>query len=51
MMNGGLISQYTVSMEAIREYEVTTNEYNVLEGRQGGGSVNRSEERRVGKEC
>lgn len=40
MMNGGLISQYTVSMEAIREYEVTTNEYNVLEGRQGGGSVN-----------
>ncbi|WP_040669683.1 TonB-dependent receptor [Nitritalea halalkaliphila] len=40
MMNGGLISQYTVSMEAIREYEVTTNEYSVLEGRQGGGSIN-----------
>ncbi|MCC5919221.1 MAG: TonB-dependent receptor [Cyclobacteriaceae bacterium] len=40
MMNGGLISQYTVSMEAIREYEVTTHEYSVLEGRQGGGSVN-----------
>ncbi|UJP63445.1 TonB-dependent receptor [Mongoliitalea daihaiensis] len=40
MMNGGLISQYTVSMEAIREFEVTTNEYNVREGRQGGGAIN-----------
>ncbi len=40
MMNGGLISSITVSMEAIREYEVTNNSYNVLEGRQGGGSVN-----------
>ncbi|PRY90777.1 TonB-dependent receptor [Mongoliibacter ruber] len=40
MMNGGLISQYTVSMEAIREYEVTTNEYSVMEGRQGGGAIN-----------
>jgi hypothetical protein len=40
MMNGGLISQYTVSMEAIREYEVTTNEYSVREGRQGGGAIN-----------
>lgn len=40
MMNGGLISQYTVSMEAIREFEVLTNEYNVREGRQGGGAIN-----------
>jgi hypothetical protein len=40
MMNGGLISQYTVSMEAIREYEITTNEYSVREGRQGGGAIN-----------
>jgi hypothetical protein len=40
MMNGGLISSITVSMEAIREYEVSTNDYDVLEGRQGGGSVN-----------
>lgn len=40
MMNGGLISQYTVSMEAIREFEVTTNEYSVREGRQGGGAIN-----------
>ncbi len=40
MMNGGLISSITVSMEAIREYEVTNNSYQVLEGRQGGGSVN-----------
>lgn len=40
MMNGGLISQYTVSMEAIREFEITTNEYGVREGRQGGGAIN-----------
>lgn len=40
MMNGGLISEITVSMEAIREYDVSSNNYNVLEGRQGGGSIN-----------
>jgi hypothetical protein len=40
MMNGGLISQYTVSMEAIKEYQVTNNDYDVMQGRQGGGSVN-----------
>ncbi|WP_400071810.1 carboxypeptidase regulatory-like domain-containing protein [Zobellia russellii] len=30
---------YTISQEAIREFEVSTNDYNVTEGRQGGGSI------------
>ena len=31
---------YTISQEAIREYQVSTNNYDVTQGRQGGGSVN-----------
>ena len=31
---------YTISQEAIREYQVTTNNYDVTQGRQGGGSLN-----------
>lgn len=31
---------YTISQEAIREFEVTTNDYSVLQGRQGGGGIN-----------
>jgi hypothetical protein len=31
---------YTISQEAIREYQITTNDYDVLLGRQGGGSLN-----------
>lgn len=30
---------YTVSMEAIREFEVNTNVYDVTQGRQGGGTI------------
>lgn len=30
---------YTISQEAIRTFEVSTNDYDVTEGRQGGGSV------------
>ncbi|MHA7942629.1 TonB-dependent receptor [Formosa sp. 3Alg 14/1] len=30
---------YTISQEAIREFEVSTNDYAVTQGRQGGGSV------------
>lgn len=30
---------YTVSLEAIREFEVSTNDYDVTKGRQGGGSI------------
>lgn len=30
---------YTISQEAIREFEVTTNDYDVAQGRQGGGSI------------
>lgn len=40
MMNGGLLPIFTVSIEAVKEYEVATNNYDVLQGRQGGGSVN-----------
>nr|MCU0354137.1 hypothetical protein [Cytophagales bacterium] len=40
MTFGGLLARTPVSMEAIREYEVSTNNYSVLEGRQAGGSVN-----------
>jgi len=31
---------YTISQEAIREFQVSTNNYDVTQGRQGGGSVN-----------
>ncbi|MEM7486473.1 MAG: carboxypeptidase regulatory-like domain-containing protein [Bacteroidota bacterium] len=31
---------YTISQEAIREFEVATNDYAVLQGRQGGGAIN-----------
>ncbi len=31
---------YTISQEAIREYQITTNNYDVILGRQGGGSLN-----------
>ena len=31
---------YTISQEAIREFEVVTNGYDVTQGRQAGGSVN-----------
>lgn len=30
---------YSLSLEAIREFEVSTNDYDVTKGRQGGGSV------------
>ncbi|WP_218598226.1 TonB-dependent receptor [Polaribacter sp. NJDZ03] len=30
---------YTISQEAIREFEVSTNDYDVSQGRQGGGSI------------
>ncbi len=31
---------YTISQEAIREFEVSTNNYDVTQGRQGGGAIN-----------
>ncbi len=31
---------YTISLEAVREFEVSTNDYDVEKGREGGGSVN-----------
>ncbi len=40
MTFGGLLARTPVSMEAIREYEVSTNNYSVLEGRQAGGAIN-----------
>lgn len=30
---------YSLSLEAIREFEVITNVYNVIQGRQGGGTI------------
>ncbi|MFS4468708.1 TonB-dependent receptor [Maribacter sp. 2210JD10-5] len=30
---------YTISQEAIREFEVSTNDYDVAQGRQGGGAI------------
>ncbi|MCR1025667.1 carboxypeptidase-like regulatory domain-containing protein [Cellulophaga baltica] len=30
---------YTISQEAIREFEVVTNDYDVTQGRQGGGAI------------
>lgn len=42
MLRGGELGRgpYTVSMEAIREFEIVTNVYDVTVGRQGGGAVN-----------
>ncbi|MDB4949164.1 MAG: TonB-dependent receptor [Gemmatimonadetes bacterium] len=42
MLRGGELGRgpYTVSMEAIREFEVVTNVYDVAQGRQGGGAFN-----------
>ena len=42
MLRGGELGRgpYTLSMEAIREFEVVTNLYDVSQGRQGGGSIN-----------
>jgi hypothetical protein len=42
MLRGGELGRgpYTVSMEAIREFEVVTNVYDVTQGRQGGGALN-----------
>ncbi|MEL4307016.1 TonB-dependent receptor [Joostella sp. CR20] len=31
---------YTLSQEAVREFEVSTNDYSVTQGRQGGGALN-----------
>jgi hypothetical protein len=31
---------YTISLEAIREFEVVTNSYDVTQGRQAGGAIN-----------
>ena len=31
---------YSISQEAIREFEVVTNSYDVTQGRQGGGAIN-----------
>ena len=41
-LTGGDIAggPFTVSMEAIREFEVSTNNYDVTQGRQGGGGIN-----------
>ncbi|MEQ1856697.1 MAG: carboxypeptidase regulatory-like domain-containing protein [Longimicrobiales bacterium] len=41
MLRGGELGRgpYTVSMEAVREFEVITNEYDVSEGRSGGGLI------------
>jgi hypothetical protein len=41
MLRGGELGRgpYTISMEAIREFEVVTNVYDVTQGRMGGGSI------------
>ncbi len=41
MLRGGELGRgpYTVSMEAVREFEVVTNTYDVTEGRSGGGTL------------
>src|SRR3982751_2977291 len=41
MLRGGELGRgpYTISMEAIREFEVVTNVYDVTRGRMGGGSI------------
>jgi hypothetical protein len=40
-LTGGAISggPSTISMEAIREFEINTNNYDVTQGRQGGGGI------------
>jgi hypothetical protein len=42
MLRGGELGRgpYTISMEAVREFEVVTNVYDVTLGRLGGGSIN-----------
>jgi hypothetical protein len=41
-LTGGVIAggPFALSMEAIREFEVSTNNYDVTQGRQGGGGIN-----------
>src|SRR5215207_2207998 len=41
MLRGGELGRgpYTISMEAIREFEVITNVYDVTQGRLGGGAI------------
>jgi len=41
-LSGGTTNRgpYSVSMEAIREFEVATNQYDVTYGRAGGGTIN-----------
>jgi hypothetical protein len=41
-LTGGAISggPSTISMEALREFEINTNNYDVTQGRQGGGGIN-----------
>jgi len=41
MLRGGELGRgpYTISMEAIREFEVVTNVYDVTQGRLGGGAI------------
>src|SRR6185503_18280224 len=41
MLRGGELGRgpYTISMEAVREFEVLTNAYDVTEGRAGGGLI------------
>ncbi|MDB5014826.1 MAG: hypothetical protein JWQ25_3028, partial [Daejeonella sp.] len=36
---GSTSSAYSISMEAIREFKVVTNEYDVTNGRSGGGTI------------
>ncbi|WP_260391961.1 TonB-dependent receptor [Empedobacter falsenii] len=36
---GSTSSSYSISMEAIREFKVVTNEYDVTNGRAGGGTI------------
>lgn len=36
---GSTSSSYSISMEAIREFKVVTNEYDVTNGRSGGGTI------------
>ena len=37
--SGTTSGAYTISMEAVREFEVVTNQYDVTYGRSGGGTV------------
>lgn len=40
LTDGPVGRRYTITMEAIREYQITTNSYDVSQGRQGGGAIN-----------